>query len=208
MAHTPLEGSSSSLRTTSPSSAQTMSSIQSTKPIVNTSQYRRKVIADGNVVRVFESRRRHCRRRRGNFDTTSRTDTFRTDSSTSDSLLLASLKSDQPASKSLAVQSPVQDENVQPISLAQPRTQQKPLIYMPPKSFGKATTSSSERIVGNSRREDLLTPPPTPRLRRLPTPDLEPMKAREFCDCCPWQLDAVPCVYCGSQPAKDSGSYC
>jgi hypothetical protein len=30
----------------------------------------------------------------------------------------------------------------------------------------------------------LPSPPPTPKLNRLPTPDLEPLEQRSFCDCC------------------------
>ncbi|KAF1989002.1 hypothetical protein K402DRAFT_418837 [Aulographum hederae CBS 113979] len=33
-------------------------------------------------------------------------------------------------------------------------------------------------------KQGILTPPPTPRLSRLPSPDLKPVRSERFCDCC------------------------
>ncbi|KAF1949196.1 hypothetical protein CC80DRAFT_278443 [Byssothecium circinans] len=39
------------------------------------------------------------------------------------------------------------------------------------------------------------TPPPTPKIRRLPTPDLDELDERPFCNCC---IDAHAVKYCAS----------
>lgn len=44
---------------------------------------------------------------------------------------------------------------------------------------------------------DICTPPPTPRMSRLATPELDDLEERSFCDCCTGRRTAKYCAGCG-----------
>lgn len=46
---------------------------------------------------------------------------------------------------------------------------------------------------------DLSTPPPTPKFERLPTPELDDLDERPFCDCCTGMQVVRYCATCGCE---------
>jgi len=64
-----------------------------------------------------------------------------------------------------------------------------------------ATLSSPS---SKATRKLSLTPPPTPRISRLPSPDLEPMATRAFCTCCGDFFVPKHCQGCSELGRHDS----
>ena len=57
-------------------------------------------------------------------------------------------------------------------------------------------TSYQSQPTVQSKDYGILTPPPTPRLRRLPTPELPDLLDTPFCSCCPEPLQRRHCSSC------------
>jgi hypothetical protein len=57
-------------------------------------------------------------------------------------------------------------------------------------AFQSETEKAFDRLFGPP---GLPSPPPTPRSKRLPTPDLEPPKTELFCDCCARYTKQMSC---------------
>jgi hypothetical protein len=57
---------------------------------------------------------------------------------------------------------------------------------------------NGSRIIPQVDIKDLPTPPPTPKIRRLPTPDLEDLEDSPFCHCCIEESFFKYCTSCGN----------
>jgi hypothetical protein len=163
------------------SPAPSMSSSQSLMPInVDDSvmkglQYRRKEVVDGNCVRISETVRR--RRRRGitsrplpeqNLSNTQYRNSAVGNSKTKSTHIKQSAIVHQTKSSSEKdLLSRTRNDSFIDVSAAV-----NAILSVP-------SRGPSENSCGYVE----LSPPPTPRLQRLPTPDLEPLKAEEFCNC-------------------------
>jgi hypothetical protein len=66
-----------------------------------------------------------------------------------------------------------------------------------------ASQESFEMLFGPS---GLPSPPPTPKLVRLPTPDLEPMEERPFCNCCGCHLKQMTCQVDDAVDSREQNS--
>jgi hypothetical protein len=137
-------------------------------------QYRRKEVVDGNCVRISETVRR---RRRG---------------ITSRPLPEKSLSKTQYRNSAVGNSKTKSTHIKQSVIVHQTKSSsEKDLLWRTRKdSFidvSAAVNASlfvpSRGLSENSCDYVELSPPPTPRLQRLPTPDLEPLKAEEFCNC-------------------------
>lgn len=64
--------------------------------------------------------------------------------------------------------------------------------------------SETQLRYGESNIDDsfLSSPPPAPRIERLPTPDLVPMEARPFCDCCTTPGPRKLCELCRKRKVR------
>ncbi|PVI03230.1 hypothetical protein DM02DRAFT_265998 [Periconia macrospinosa] len=177
------------------SSSSPTSNMQSTMgnaPTKDPSLYRRADYCDGKSVRIVESRRRPKVDER----TTPRS-SFRTPST---SLLSAPSLSERTntsrkVSSSLSSSGrkskggPSHDGHVIPYS---PKSHARAVVIQAPRPE-KLPKSSSITQTHNG----FMTPPPTPRMERLSTPDLEDLDLRPFCDCCTGMNHVKYCASCG-----------
>lgn len=70
------------------------------------------------------------------------------------------------------------------------------LGYPTPSSYRSWTQAATKPSNAGSDMRDLYSPPAAPRIERLQTPDLVPMEARAFCDCCTTSGPRKPCELC------------
>jgi hypothetical protein len=61
------------------------------------------------------------------------------------------------------------------------RLKQRPVVIHTPVPN---RVSSAADLAKDSRKSDNQAPPPTPRIQRLPTPELSDLEESPFCDCC------------------------
>lgn len=173
MAHTPHDQSSpSSLTMSSPASQNSDKSNAQTPDAI---WYRQKEIAEGNIVRILESTGRRHR------DVSSNPHSGANSSSQNDSHRRSGrLRRGNDSGKSSVL-----IHHVKPSSQSQflnPASQQSPISA----AFNHMTKTSISEKEADAVWEDSgpLSPPPTPRIQRLPTPDLDPIKDQPFCDSC------------------------
>ncbi|ORY11616.1 hypothetical protein BCR34DRAFT_317995 [Clohesyomyces aquaticus] len=169
-----------------------------------TAHYRQALVLDGKVVRVHEYRRRpHLVSQMGSPsshrpDQTSTSSNDRMESKSRDVKSREARKSPSsrrggvdPA-KHVTMSAPV---HVQPNRSTQPnRPKQRAVILQKNKP---SLVAESEVI--QSSTPLVLTPPPTPKIGRLPTPELPDLDERPFCDCC---VEAHVAKYCASCRCK------
>jgi hypothetical protein len=179
MAHISHEAAPSS----SPSSTSSppLAAIESREECFDSPRYRQKEVADGNVVRLFESQRR--RRRKDE-----QPSAFEADHPN---------KSLQKNRRFVDASRPLGAKRTSVIVHA-PKSSatSAPLAQRPQWVDARATEDhikhsqhteeeGFDKLVGRLVRfSELPTPPSTPRMERLPTPEMEPLNERPFCNCC------------------------
>jgi hypothetical protein len=166
-------------------SIQTMSSppltaMDSSQECSDNPRYRQKEVVDGNIVRLFESHR-HRRRddRPRTFGANRLNKSLQTGHlivDTSNPLGAKSTSAVVQVAKALTSPAP----SAQRSQWVDGRTSEGCIKYMQHER-GKGFDELDEALFHLS---ELPTPPPTPRMERLPTPELEPLNERSFCDCC------------------------
>jgi len=169
----PSYGSSSS-PAPSMSASQLVMPINADDDVMKGVRYRRKEVVDGNCVRISEAVRR---RRRGitsiplpekNLANTQYRKSAVGDSKTKPNHIKQSTIVHQTKSSSEKdLLSRTRNDSFIDVSAAVNAS-----LFVPSKGSSKKPCDHVE-----------LSPPPTPRFQRLPTPDLEPLKAEEFCNC-------------------------
>jgi hypothetical protein len=176
MAYSSHEGSSSSPSNTSPSLSQSTNVISSIEDTMNDIRCRQKEIVDGNVVRIFEySRRRHDKSLPG-----------------PNAISHRAKSPSKECRNDRNHRSEVADRTIVVVHAV--LSSQKPSVPAQTSRYS-ALESISERANSTlevSKQSDetyfqyssLPTPPPTPRIQRLLTPDFDFWKERRFCDCC------------------------
>jgi hypothetical protein len=180
MAHSS-RGSSSS-PAPSMSSSQPSTSIIIDDRMVKSLQYRRIEVVDGNCVRISETARRRSRRgipsRRVPIQDTSLLP-YRSD-------CIKVLRTRSALAKQSAI---VHQSKSSPNEELLSRTRNDSFIDIPSAFNEDWCLPSREPTEVSNEYVEPLSPPPTPRFQRLPTPDLEPLKAGSFCDC--WGCSTV-----------------
>lgn len=162
-----------------------------TIPLVDTSGYRRTDYCDGSSIRIVESRRRPRK-----VESTSPVPSLHTSSARTSSSSFPSqrVKTSQPSSCSSSLvgrKSSGPKGHVIPYS-SQPSRAKTVVVHSSflAKPARSCTTSQKHGA-------DPLTPPPTPRMGRLPTPELDDLDQRPFCDCCIGMGSVKYCASCG-----------
>ncbi|KAF2803605.1 uncharacterized protein BDZ99DRAFT_167573 [Mytilinidion resinicola] len=78
------------------------------------------------------------------------------------------------------------------------RSHAKPVIHQNSPDAAKNVTQTQLNVKNTGFiQPDVPSPPPTPRLGRLPTPDLSDLDETPFCDCCEESSRFKYCTSCG-----------
>ncbi|KAF2190736.1 hypothetical protein K469DRAFT_391746 [Zopfia rhizophila CBS 207.26] len=158
----------------------------------NASKYRQTTIQDGKVVLVHEHRRRSHVTVLSRLSAPNRQDpssTMAEDQKSSKDVTPGKVnRSSRPNLKGWdSRHTPHVTQATQPASRPRP----KAVVIHGPTPI-KATPKMSSGLFGLST---LPSPPPTPKIERLPTPELPDLDEAPFCDCC---IDAHVVKYCAS----------
>ncbi|CAI6268134.1 unnamed protein product [Periconia digitata] len=155
------------------------------------SLYRRIDYCDGQNIRVVETRRRQKMVECTTSLPTRRNPSSRRSCSSSSS---AMPNTSQPVSSSPSMNCrEVKEKSTlgDHVTLSQSHTKAVVIQSFHPSKGSKSSTSTPGDVGG------LMTPPSTPRLERLPTPDLDDLEQNPFCDCCVGMRTIKYCASCG-----------
>ncbi|KAF2865321.1 hypothetical protein BDV95DRAFT_256881 [Massariosphaeria phaeospora] len=161
----------------------------------NSSQYRKVEYHDGMIIRIAESRRRSHVTLSRTLSTSSRRSQY-TDTSIDYS---RSTRSDptgpyDQSHSSFSTTSPASLSYLTSVPHSSSRRRAKAVII-------QASTSEepkSKEAYPYFDASSMLTPPPTPRIERLSTPELPDLDETLFCDCCA-SHDLKSCASCGRE---------
>jgi len=165
-------------------------------------EYRRVESHDGSIVRVQEYRR-HVSSPAGSGQT-SGSRNFATDAegSSMKSANRSDAHREKPRQAVVEVGAkPRQSETDRHVTMISPRPNRsrgKPVIIQQSPDASKDMTKAQLKNTGFFQNA-IPSPPPTPRLGRLPTPDIPELDESPFCDCCDGSSRFKYCTFCGCE---------
>ena len=181
-------------------------SLKSSPSSSNPMAYRRMDYRHGNVVRITESRRRSPMVSSSSLDQTTpplRSPSKEMPVDVSSQSLKASSHVHGTHSTRSSQRHQHQHGILTPKSSSKPKAQV--VIVQGPISV---SVDFHKRDAAPRFSVDICTPPPTPRMSRLATPELDDLEERSFCDCCTGRRTAKYCAGCGYELDRCDKGWC